>query len=174
MLIRPIENRDIRAVLNIYNYYIENTTVTFECQRLNFAQFKKRIDEITAFYPWLILEDNEKIIGYGYYSAFNPRDAYQWSADLSLYLDPQARRNGYGSLLLSALEARASQQGIVNLVSLITATNTASLIFHQKHGFQKCAQLPNIGYKNGWLDVFFYIKQINPPQKTPAPIQAWL
>lgn len=171
MKVRLIEEKDIRQVLNIYNHYIEKTTITFETELLNFAQFRERIKMITAFYPWIVLEEENTILGYAYLSAFNSRAAYQWSADLSLYLDPQAVAQGLGSLLYTEIEALAKQQGFINLVSLITTSNTRSLAFHKKHGFSQCGQLNKVGYKTKWLDVTFCLKKIQEETQSPRPIQ---
>lgn len=166
MNIRKIEQKDIRSVLNIYNWYIENTTFTFETEGLNFAQFRERIKEITTQYPWLVIEENSFLIGYGYLAPFNTRSAYKWTADLSLYLHPDYRNRGYGSLLYKEIEKAAIEQGIVNLVSIVTEQNTASQSFHKKHGFTECGFLNNIGFKQQWLGIYHYLKQIqNPPKE---------
>lgn len=168
MIIRKIEQKDIRSVLNIYNWYIENTTYTFETKRLNFAQFRDRIKEITEHYPWIVLEEDSIILGYAYLAPFNPRTAYQWTADLSLYLHPDFRHHGYGSMLYEEIEKLAVEQGLVSIVSIVTEKNTASQAFHQKHGFQESGFLKHVGYKQQWLGIHYYLKQIQEISSNPS------
>ena len=173
MSIRSINEKDIRQVLNIYNWYIENTSYTLETERLNFAQFRNRIRDITAFYPWIVLEDNGIILGYAYLSSFNQRSAYQWSADLSLYLHHDSIHQGLGSMLYKEIEKRAIEQGFINLISIITSENPASLAFHKKHGFKECGFLDTVGYKKNWLGVTFCKKKIQNESNHPESVKPY-
>ena len=109
LIIRPLsfENEDVRNCLEIYNHYIKNTTVTFEETELEEEQFRKRLREITGQYPFLVAEDAGTILGYAYLDAYNPRSAYRYTDDLSIYLAPCATGNGLGKALLLAIENAA-------------------------------------------------------------------
>ena len=89
--IRPVRPRDAAACAAIYNYYIENTTVTMELTPLCEADFQKRIETITAKFPWLVYEEDGRILGYGYLSYFHERAAYRFTCVLSLFVDKEAR-----------------------------------------------------------------------------------
>ena len=72
-MIRKIEEKDIPVILNWYNWYIRNSTATFETEELTLDEFKQRVSFITEKYPWIILEEDDKPFGYAYYSDFNSR-----------------------------------------------------------------------------------------------------
>ena len=82
-MIRPLEENDISSCLEIYNWYIENSVATFEETKLSLSQFQQRVHRICEKYPYIVLEENHKIIGYAYLDAFHERSAYQWTVDLS-------------------------------------------------------------------------------------------
>lgn len=163
--IRPIEDRDIAACLAIYNYYIEHTTITFEEEPLSMAAFSARVRRIRGGYPYLVAEEDGTVVGYAYLDAYNERSAYRYTADLSIYLAHDCLSRGVGSALLTAIERLAEQQGLRNIVSIITEENVRSLAFHERHGYREVGRLYKSGLKFGrWLDVAFYQKIL--PQNT--------
>lgn len=93
-LIRDIrfDTDDIEYCLEIYNYYILNSTSTFEEEALSFEDFKQRIFNITRKYPFLVAESGGRIIGYAYLNEYNSRSAYRITANLSVYLRSEERR----------------------------------------------------------------------------------
>ena len=54
---------------------------------------------LQAGYPYLALEEDGRIVGYCYAAPFAQRAAYRPSADLSLYLAPEAQQRGAGRAL---------------------------------------------------------------------------
>ena len=74
-MIRPLEENDISSCLEIYNWYIENSVATFEETKLSLSQFQQRVHRICEKYPYIVLEENHKIIGYAYLDAFHERTA---------------------------------------------------------------------------------------------------
>ena len=159
--IRPIEDRDIAACLAIYNYYIEHTTITFEEEPLSLADFSARVRRICGSYPYLVAEEGGTVVGYAYLDAYNERSAYRYTADLSIYLAHDCLSRGVGSALLAAIERLAEQQGLRNIVSIITEENARSLAFHERHGYREVGRLYKSGLKFGrWLDVAFYQKTL--------------
>ena len=161
-MIRIATEADVPEILAIYAPYIENTTITFEYNVPSDAAFLQRFREITVQFPWLVWEENGKILGYAYGSAPFHRDAYRWCAEDSVYLLPEAKGRGIGRSLCLALEKVLAFQGYQRIYALITAENQASVAFHQKLGYTLRAELPDAGYKFGrgiggiWMD-----KQLN-------------
>lgn len=161
MIIRSIEEKDINKCLEIYNYYILNTTVTFEETVLAIDEFKSRVNRITSLYPFLVLENDNTILGYVYLDKFSDRSAYRYTCDLSIYLKNDTTNKGYGKLLLEEIEVRAKDKGIKNLISIITKDNKVSLNFHEANGFTKQGELINVGYKfNKCLSILYYQKSL--------------
>ena len=162
--IRPARADDASALAEIYNYYIENTTVTMELKKLDAETFGKRIEKIGSEFPWLVYEEDGKILGYGYLSFFNERAAYRFTCDLSLYVDKDARGKGIGSALFGELEEKARELGFSTILSLVTSENLQSAEFHLKHGFEKVAELPSVAFKfKRWLGLTYYRKVLSLP-----------
>ena len=160
-MIRNIEEKDIPIILDWYNWYIKNSTATFETEELTLNEFKQRVHTIIEKYPWSILEENDKPVGYAYYSDFNSRQAYACTVDLAIYLDPNACHHGYGKTLMKEMIVIARKYGYKNIVSLVTAGNIASEKLHERFGFIKKATFEEIGYKhNQWLAVSYYYLQL--------------
>lgn len=160
-MIRTIEEKDIPVILDWYNWYISNSIATFETEEISLEGFKQRVAFITEKYPWVILEENDKPVGYAYYSVFNSRQAYACTVDLAIYLDPNACHHGYGKTLMKEMIDIARKSGYKNIISLVTAGNIASEKLHERFGFMKKATFEDIGYKhNQWLAVSYYYLQL--------------
>lgn len=170
MKIRFIEKQDYEKVLKIYEEYIE-TTITFEYELPTFEEFKERIEKIKSKYPYLVAEENGKIIGYAYAHEFKERTAYQWGAELSVYLDKTATGKGVGTKLYNAIIEILKMQGINTVYALITEENDTSVKMHEKYGFKHVATIKNVGFKNKkWLAVSWYEKIIAPYLTNPQNI----
>ena len=175
-MIRPATEKDVPEILEIYAPYVENTTVSFEydvpCRRI----FLQRFYDITAQYPWLVWEEDGRILGYAYASAPYSRAAFAWCAEPSIYLREEAKGRGIGKKLYTVLEKLLDLQGYHMLYALITAENTASIRFHEKNGYKFSVEFPNCGYKFGrWLGLVWMektIKIVQSPSGFPMPYSA--
>lgn len=161
MEIRKITDGDIRACLDIYNYYIENTTITFEEKALTEEEFCERVLRIKKDYPYIVCVSDGKTIGYAYLDKYSERSAYRFTADLSIYVDKDFRHAGIGAELYHGIEKLAKEMGIKNIISVITSENGASVAFHEKLGFEHVGSISDVGFKFGkWLGVDFYRKKL--------------
>ena len=152
---------DIPAMLEIYGPYVLSSTATFEYTVPTLEEFTSRFDTITSQYPWLVWEEEGKILGYAYASAPYTRAAYAWCAEPSIYLNSQARGRGIGTKLYTALEEILELQGYHVLYALVTGENTESIAFHEKFSYKKQAFFPDCGWKFGrWLGVFWMEKRL--------------
>jgi L-amino acid N-acyltransferase YncA len=168
MVIRPVQIPDAEAVLNIYSPYIESTATTFETTVPTVEDFAARIRINTEKYPWLVAEDEGKVIGYAYASKHREREAYQWCVECSVYVSEDYHRKGIAKELYSKLFDILEQCGYVNIYAGITLPNPKSHSFHSKMGFEAIGIYKNIGYKLGrWHDVAWLVKTINPHRNDP-------
>lgn len=160
-MIRMLKESDISSCLKIYNWYILNSSATFEITPLTLDAFRQRVHTIQKKYPWIVLEEEGEIKGYAYLDAFHERVAYQWTCDLSIYLDHEQRGKGYGKQLMSSILSLAETDGYHNVVSIVTEGNRASEAMHDAFGFEKKAFFEKFGYKNAqWLGVSYYVKTL--------------
>lgn len=161
MLIRLVDIKDTLSILSIYSQYID-TPITFEYNLPTEKEFKERIENIIQTYPYLVCENNNKIIGYCYAHRFMEREAYNWNAELSIYLDKENTSKGIGKKLYSALINILKYQGIKNIYSKIVLPNIQSEKLHNHFGFKNVGMLHNVGYKCGkWHDIVIFEKNIS-------------
>ncbi len=146
-MIRFARESDLPAILDIYGPYVINTAVSFEYTVPGLEEFTERFHSITAQFPWLVWEENGKILGYAYASLPFGRAAYRWVAASSVYLAPQAHRRGIGRKLYAALEDLLRIQGYRKTYAIITSDNPGSLAFHEQVGFRFLGEFPNCGVK---------------------------
>ena len=175
-MIRIATEADIPAMLEIYGPYVENTTYSFEydvpCQKT----FLQRFYTYTAQFPWLVWEEEGRVLGYAYGSAPFERAAYRWCAEISVYLKPEARGKGIGRKLYTVLEAILEKQGYQVLYALITSENSDSIAFHRKMSYEIRAEFPDCGFKFGrWLGLVWMekrLKIVQTPSGFPKPFPA--
>ncbi len=155
--LRDASRDDVPAILAIVNYNILHTTAIYdynirplETQQAWFDQQQK--DGMTV----LVAESEGRVVGYGSYARFRPRDGYRFSVEHSIYVEGQSQGQGNGKLLLEALIQRAKAQGFHTLIAGIDAANKDSIAFHQKAGFAEVGYIREVGYKfDRWLDLVF-------------------
>ena len=172
MQLRFAVPEDAAALLRIYREYID-TTITFEYALPAEAEFAGRIAAFTADgYPYLALFDGEQPAAYAYAHRAQERAAYDWNAELSVYLAKRAVGRGLGTTLYGALLALLQKQGVRNVYGIVTLPNPASEALHRHFGFRTVGAYTRSGYKNGrWLDVGIFEKQIGSFDGEPEPLQ---
>ena len=168
VMIRDVRLEDAKRLAEIYAYYVKNTAITFEYDSPSVSEFQSRIQKITQKYPYLVIEKEGMVVGYAYANAFVGRAAYDWSCELSVYLDPSVRKCGFGRKIYEALEERLKEMGIVNLYACIGYTDKEdeyltknSAQFHEHLGFETVGRFHQCGYKFGrWYDMIWMEKII--------------
>ena len=172
-MIRIATEKDVAAMLAIYTPYVENTTYSFEYVPPTLEQFSQRFTKYTRQCPWLVWEEDGKVLGYAYASLPFERAAYAWCAEVSIYLAPEIHGHGIGRKLYAAVEEILWRQGYRTIYSLITSENTGSLAFHEKVGYRYCTEFPGCGLKFGkWLGVIWMEKRskaVDIPDSPPVP-----
>ena len=163
--------RDTEELLAIYGQYID-TPITFECALPSVESFTERIRSIRSAYPYIVCEEDGRIWGYAYAHRQAERAAYQWNAELSIYLDRGARGRGLGRRLYGALMELLRLQGIRTVYALVTVPNPASEGLHRAMGFRTMGVQRSTGYKDGaWRDVAWFEKPIGAYDVAPAPLR---
>ena len=153
-LVRPALTEDARACIEIYRPYVDDTAVTFETEVPTLVSMAARIAAARKTHEWLILEHDGDVIGYAYAHAFNPRPAYQWSAETSIYIAAKNQRGGGGRNLYAKLLQRLADRGYRQAFAGITQPNQASNSFHRSFGFEQAGLYRRVGWKHGsWHDV---------------------
>lgn len=110
---------DAKALLDIYAYYVKNTSITFEYDVPSLEEFSHRIQTTLKKYPYIVASKNGKILGYAYTGAFVGRAAYDWSVETTIYLKNGCQKMGLGKRLYEKLEVISKAQNILNLNACI-------------------------------------------------------
>ena len=166
--IRLAKVDDAERLLEIYSYYVEKTAISFEIKMPTLANFRGRISRTLKNFPYLVAEFENKIIGYAYAHEFIGREAYKFSAELTIYLDKTFRRHGVGRKLYEELEKILRDVGIKNLYACVgwvvvedEFLNHDSANFHLSLGFKIVGKFTKCGYKfNRWYDMIWLEKII--------------
>ena len=171
-LIRFASPADAGRILEIYAPYITDTVISFEYDVPSLADFTARVKKISTKYPYLVYERNGVVVGYAYASPYIERAAYDYTVDLSVYVDAAYCGQNIGECLYASLLDILAKQGFYNAYACITATNQNSLNFHKRMGFTDAGTHPLAGFKHGkWLDVCWYYKRLQADTNPPQPLK---
>ena len=144
---------DSAAILAVYAPYIEKTAITFETEIPSLESFTRRVADIAAQFPYLLLEVDGELAGYAYAHRQAERAAFAWNAELSIYLKEGFTGMGLGRPLYGLLEELLEMQGYVNFFGVITGSNAGSVAMHTKMGYRVVGLHAHTGYKFGqWHD----------------------
>ncbi|MGE4290483.1 MAG: N-acetyltransferase family protein [Salinivirgaceae bacterium] len=161
VVFKPLEPTDMDFACSVYNYYVLNTTATFHTEPISVDAFTAALPMNHSLYQSYLITYGGNPCGYAYLGNWKPRQAYNRSAEVTIYLDKAFHGKGIGKQCLVFLETEAQKRGIKNLLGVITLENKASIHLFEKAGFQKVGHLKNIGEKFGrLLDVVTYQKEI--------------
>ena len=169
MIVRAVSPDDATAIAAIYAPYVTDTVITFELDPPDAAEFRRRIEHVTATHPWLVAELDGRVVGYAYASTYRTRAAYRWVAETGIYLDRAAQGHGIGRALYTSLLYELTRRGFVAAMGVMTAGNPASTALHERLGFRDVGTQPGIGFKHGaWHDVVFWQRDLAPRLDAPA------
>ncbi len=174
-VIRPAVPEDAARLLEIYAPYVEKTAITFEYDVPTEEEFRGRIERIRARYPYLVIERGGVIMGYAYAGVFKDRAAYDWSCEMTIYLDRGAAGAGLGRKLYEALEEELKAKGILNLYACIGVPEEDdeyldhnSEQFHEHMGYTKIGTFHQCGFKFGrWYNMIWMEKMIGEHREQP-------
>lgn len=167
---------DAERLLEIYDYYVKNTAITFECTTPSLEEFKARMEKVMRRYPYLVVLENGVIKGYACAGPFVGREAYDRSCETTIYLDRDSKKRGMGRMLYEALEAALYEMGVLNLYACIGYPETEdeyltrnSAGFHKHLGYEKVGEFHKCGYKFGRWYSMIWMEKIIGEHKIPQP-----
>ena len=157
-MIRPAAAADAESIAGIYNHYVSNSIITFEELPVSSAEMAVRIAAVAStMLPWLICEHEGVVVGYSYASPWKTRGAYRFTVETAIYVAPSCGRRGFGTVLYRALLEQLRQRGMHVALGGIALPNPESVALHERVGFQRTAQLSEVGFKFGqWIDVGYW------------------
>lgn len=171
-MIRFVKESDAQDILNIYAPYITDNAVSFDMEVPTLEEFTELIRNISKEYPYLVFTCGDEVAGFAYAHRQMARAAYQWNAELSVYIATPHQRKGFGRALYRALIDILRLQNVRNVYGGVTVPNNGSFALHEGLGFEKVGIYHNTGFKCGtWQDVAWFEKGIAPYDTEPAPFK---
>ena len=179
--VRDAHLSDAPRLLEIYDWYVRHTAITFEYDTPSLSEFSARMERTMERWPWLVILRDGVIQGYAYAGPLKDRAAYDWCCELSIYLDRSARGAGLGRRLYGALEAALGRMGLCSLYACIALPegddeylDHCSADFHAHLGFVTVGTFRLSGYKfHRWYHMIWMEKVIAPRQGEMSPVQPW-
>ena len=158
MKIRNAQADDAAPLAEMYNYFVVNSVTTFEEQPINAEEMGARIQDVVGWnLPWLVLAENDELLGYACAVRWKARAAYRQSCESTIYLRFGAAGKGRGTALYSALLEQLQQRDMHAVMGGIALPNAASVALHEKLGFEKVAHFAEVGRKfDRWVDVGYW------------------
>lgn len=162
-LVRAAALADLAAIAEIFAWYAEHTTATFEESRRaerEWAELLVRLDGLGL--PFLVAEAGGEIAGYAYASPWRAKPAYRHTVEDSVFVAPGRTGQGVGGLLLGRLLAACAGHGTRQMIAVIADTGEPqSAALHRAFGFTAAGRLAAVGYKHGrWIDTLLMQRAI--------------
>lgn len=157
--IRPAVNDDRQGIVDIFNYYVENTMAAYPEQKVPPAFFDM-LAQMAKGYPFYVAATAGNIAGYALLRPHSPMPAFRRSAELTCFISPDYTGKGLGTALLDRLVEDARARGIDTILASVSSANEGSINFHMKHDFVRCGTFARAGRKFGkdfdeiWLQRF--------------------
>lgn len=156
-----VQDVHLPEIMDIYGHYVLNTISTFHTQEPSRQEMRELVYISHPRYQTFVIFDNNQICGYIILGQYKKREAYDGTAEVSVYLRPGSIGRGIGSLAVQYMEGYAAAKGLHVLVATICGENSKSISLFERNGFTKCAHYKEAGKKFGrYLDVVVYQKII--------------
>lgn len=147
--LRKAALEDEKAVLEIFNYFVENSYAAYTEHPENSAFFK-RLWDISSGYPFYIAENQDgRAIGFALMHPYYGIGVFRKAARITYFILPEFTHKGLGKMFLDRLIYDARELGLENILASVSSLNEQSLDFHRKYGFTECGRFKEIGIKWG-------------------------
>ena len=170
---------DAKEILDIYAPYILQTAITFEYEVPTLEAFARRIEQTLVKYPYLVAEQDGRIVGYAYAGQLHERAAYDWAVETSIYVKMDEKGHGIGKKLYAALEEALLKQHIVCVNACIAYPNQEndayltkdSVDFHAHLGYKMVGEFHQCAYKfDRWYNMVWTEKSLCERLQHPEPM----
>ena len=159
--IRTARSDDAADIQAIYAPFVQETSVSFETVPPSVETMAARISSNLARHGYFVAQSEAGILGFAYASPYRPRPAYDRTAEVSVYLAPQAQGRGLAQALYRALFAHLAASGFHTAVAIVTLPNPQSAQLHERCGFAHVGSLQDVGRKFGqWHGTAIYQRMI--------------
>ena len=143
---------ELPQIVEIYNSAVPSHDITDDEMPITVDSRQEWLNHFNDRFPIWVVKDESKIIGWCALGQFYPHRAYRFSAEISIYLAPDAQGHGYGQQILSFIDQQIKTTlDIKTVIAYVYENNLPSQKLFQKSGYQQCGSLPQISIINGEL-----------------------
>lgn len=147
--VEPVREEDGKAIIEIFNHYIENSFAAFPEHVVPY-QFFDQFRKISEGYPFIVARGGANaVLGFAMLRPHSPMPVFSRTAEISYFIAPEHTGKGIGAALQERLVQEAKTIGVTTILAGISSLNSKSLTFHRKRGFIECGRFINIGKKWG-------------------------
>lgn len=160
-MVRPANEHDLASIVRIENYAIETGFAHFGTELVTKEAAKAAWEAAEGKHPWLVKELNGDVVAFTRATLWKPRQAYQWTTEVGVYVDPAEQGKGFGKELYGFLFPELEERGFKTIVAGIALPNEASVRLHEAFGMTYVGTFPNMGFKLGeWRSVGYWVKTL--------------
>jgi L-amino acid N-acyltransferase YncA len=168
--IRSATPDDAAACVTIYRPYVENTAISWEIEVPSVDEMASRIARAQEAHEWLVLEHDDRVIGFAYGHALNHLPSHQWSVETGIYISGDHHRAGRGRTLYAEVLRRLTERGYRRAFAGITQPNNASNGLLRSFGYQDCGLYRRVQWKLGsWHDIAWMQLDLQPGADQDGP-----
>ncbi|MEN6440621.1 MAG: N-acetyltransferase family protein [Syntrophobacter sp.] len=161
MHLAPITPDDRNQIIDLFNFYVENTFAAYPEQKVPY-EFFDVIMQMCRGYPTVTARDGTgDVIGFGMLRTFSPFPAFAKTAEITYFVRADCMGKGIGGAILDYLVGHGKRRGLTSIVANVSSLNKPSINFHLKNGFSECGRFVNVGEKKGKsFDVVYFQKML--------------
>jgi len=149
LTLTPITPDDRDAVMDIFNYYVENSFAAYPENKLPHEFFGTLLKMCEGYPSVAVRDENGAVIGFGMLRPYSPMPAFAQTAEITYFLRQDSTGKGIGKAILERLIEEGRKKGVTNILAGISSLNEGSIRFHLKNGFVECGRFKSIGRKKG-------------------------
>jgi L-amino acid N-acyltransferase YncA len=159
--LEPLSHEDRKPVIDIFNYYIENSFAAYPDQKVSYKFFDILLKAGEEYPAIVAKEDTGEVIGFGMLRAYHPFPVFSKTSEISYFIKPEWTRQGVGYRMFTHLIHKAEEKGISSVLASISSLNEPSIQFHKRNGFIECGRFKKVGEKKGLsFDVVYMQKML--------------
>ncbi|MFA6528877.1 MAG: N-acetyltransferase family protein [Candidatus Gracilibacteria bacterium] len=156
----PMEDKYLQDVLDIYNYYVENSIATYAVDKISSDEIRQMVYFADERFGAFVILEGEEVVGYCILGQFNKKKGYSRTGEITIYLKVGYTGRGIGKIAVGFLEEKACERDFHVLLAHVTVTNDPSVQLFEKLGYEKVGPLKEVGYKFGQVLSDYYYQKI--------------